>query len=122
MKVYLLCINICALIALINALNPSPCNAIQNPSSPSVCYNLTFSKNDSKYCCYKRGYFENNGQKNNFERCEEITQSQFENIDKTIKDMENNDSNPNIKGKIYSLVCKSYYLSMGLFSLLLFIL
>ena len=121
MKVYLLCINICALIAFIKALNPSPCNAILNPASPSVCHNFT-SKNDSQYCCYKRGYIEINGQKTNFERCEVITQSQLENIDKTIKDMENNDSNPNIKGKIYSLDCKSYYLTMSLSGLLLFIL
>lgn len=113
MKVFIFLI-LCSFIVYINN---SSCSEKTSASSSSDCKDLETSDSTS-HCCYLsfKSSFGNGGE------CVEVIQSAYENIKDYISAMEKAvqifDSNYSIK----KLDCKSSYLTLSLFSLILFIL
>ena len=74
------------------------------------------------HCCYIKATLEKDGDKMELNRCGEITQKDYDAIDETIKQAIADYEKIGIKAKIDTLDCKSSYILLSLFSLLLFLL
>ena len=109
---------LCSLIIYINT--EETCNK-KIGSSSKDCKD-TAVRETGDHCCYLKASAEIVGQKAEISRCYEITQAEYDKIDETIKNMEKEVENQGGKASIDTLDCKSSYIVLSLFSLLLFIL
>ena len=109
---------LCSLIIYINT--EETCNK-KIGSSSKDCKD-TAVQQTGDHCCFMKVSFEIAGQKGEKSGCFEITQSDYDKIDEAIKNMEKEVENAGGKATIDTLDCKSSYIALSLFSLLLFIL
>ncbi len=73
------------------------------------------------HCCFMKASLEMAGQKGEISGCYEITQAEYDKIDEKIDNMEKEAKNQGGKAS-FDIDCKSSYIALSLFSLLLFIL
>ena len=74
------------------------------------------------HCCYFKGSANINGQKIELNQCVELTQTRYDKIDETIKEIIGEAEREGGTAKVDTLDCKSSYIILSLFSLLLFLL
>ena len=109
---------LCSLIIYINTLQ---CLSKDTASSSSDCKDLEVTLTGN-HCCYIKASTEYAGAKIEVKRCTEITQTDYDNIDQAIKNAIEESEKAGMKISIDSLDCKSSYIVLSLFSLLLFLL
>ena len=93
------------LILLISHISSTPCLK-EDVSSSDDCEDL--DAGTGNHCCYLKG----KGEGKSVSMCYPLTKEQYDDIDKTIKTLEDNG------GKVDKLDCKSYYIQFCLLSLL----
>ena len=109
---------LCSLIIYINTLQ---CSLKQSANSSKDCKDLELALTGD-HCCYFKGSVEVAGASITFNRCVEITQVDYDNIDESIKKAKEESEKEGMKMTVDSLDCKSSYIVLSLFSLLLFLL
>ena len=109
---------LCSLIIYINTLS---CTSKESASSSSDCKDLEV-ESPGDHCCYFKGSAEMAGAKAEFKRCVELTQAEYDKIDETIKKAIEDLAKEGMKMEVDSLDCKSSYIVLSLFSLLLLLL
>ena len=113
MKIYLV-IFLFLLIIEISFITSSDCNFGDTASKAKDCEDKDLEEgSEYKHCCYIKGKY-NSGE--SVSSCVPLKESEYNDIDKTIKDYEENS-----KSKIDKLDCKSFYLQFGLISLVFLI-
>ena len=113
MKIYII-----ALLISVNYIfcstTESSCEDV-NPASKSDCTNFYNGiESDGYHCCYSRETY--NGV--DTYQCFDLNRDEYNKIKETIKDIENSFYNLGYELKIKSLDCNSYYLQLGLISLI----
>ena len=94
----------------------------RSASSSKDCKDLDVYKTGD-HCCYLKGSTEELGiKKVEINICWEITQEEYDKIDETIKKLEDEVVSKGGKASIDKLDCKSSYIVLSLFSLILFLL
>lgn len=96
------------LLILLISSSSSPCEDKTSASSSKDCKDLAVETGD-KYCCYLKG---KTGGKE-YKGCASLTKEEYDDIDKTIKALEDLPDS-----EIDKLDCKSYYIQFCLLSLL----
>lgn len=111
------------LIALISNIISEDCESKQSASSYKDCKDLTLT-GDDKYCCfYKYTYkLKDSSKEEEFKGCGGITQSEYDDIKKYIKDTEDEVKKAGGEMKLDKIDCKLNFLQYYLSSLLLLIL
>ena len=100
-----------ALLMIDISLNETlSCSLDTDASSSKDCIDL---ESDYKYCCFIKVKYENE----DISGCYPLKESQYNDIKQTIKDLEKNADT-----KVDKLDCKSFYLQLGLISLIFLIL
>ena len=108
---------LCSLIIYINT--EETCNEKIGTSSKD-CKD-TAVEESGDHCCFMKASLEMAGQKGEISGCYEITQAEYDKIDEKIDNMEKEAKNQGGKAS-FDIDCKSSYIVLSLFSLLLFIL
>ena len=113
MKIYII-----ALLISVNYIfcstTESSCEDV-NPASKSDCTNFYNGiESDGYHCCYSRETY--NGV--DTYQCFDLNRDEYNNIKQTIKNIEESFYNDGDDLKIKSLDCNSYYLQLGLISLI----
>ena len=89
------------------------CTIDTKASSSKDCKDLKAESGDYKYCCFIKGKYENE----DISGCYPLKESQYNDMKQTIKDLEKKADT-----KVDKLDCKSFYLQLGLISLIFLIL
>ena len=74
------------------------------------------------HCCYFKYKFEKDGETEEGATCLEITDAIYKNIKDYIKDIKDSVKEDGVKVKEYKIDCNSSFLTISLFSILLFLL
>ena len=111
-KVYQIIILLVSLL-YINSSSEPECDD-QEVSSRSVCHDQTVD-NSGFYCCYLKEKYKGNG--NTHTECITLKEAEKKDINKIIGDLEDEDG-----ATVMSLDCKSSFIELGLFSLILLLL
>jgi len=109
-KVYQIIILLVSLL-YINSSSEPDCDD-ENVSKKSVCHDQTVA-NSGYYCCYYKSKYNEETETG----CTSLSQAQKNDIDKTIDEIEKKEGIT-----IKSLDCKSSFIELGLFSLILLLL
>ena len=118
MKVISFIILFC-LIIYINTIEK--CNSKDNAISSNDCKNLQLT-NPEYHCCYYKGSNESGGNKEELNKCVELTKEQYDKIDETIEKAIEDYKKRGVTTTVDSLDCKSFYLVLNLCYLLLLLL
>ena len=109
------------LCSLIIYINTKYCYEQKTASSSKDCKDLNVTIPGS-HCCYSKSKAEKNGQTEEEKTCEEITDAIYQNIKEYIKTSKKTAEAFGVKVKEYKIDCNSSFLTISLFSLLLFLL
>ena len=90
-------------------------------SSGKDCQNYDLTESTS-HCCFLKMSMKVLDVSADYARCWEVTQEQYEHIKTVIKTLENECNSNNIDCTVKKLECKSSYLSLSIFSLILLLL
>ena len=101
--------------------NKSYCYDKTSASSSDDCKDLKVSE-DGNHCCYLYGKAEYKGETSESERCIEITNEDYDNIDDYIDKVKDNAEKAGGKVKKYEIDCNSSFLTNSLLSIILFLL
>ena len=109
------------LCSLIIYINTEICNSKVNVSSSKDCKDLDVKENGA-HCCYFKGSYDIAGEKIEYNRCLELTQAEYNKIDETIKTIIGDAEREGGTAIVDSLDCKSSYIVLSVFLLLLLLL
>ena len=109
---------LCSLIIFINSKD---CDDQETASSSNDCKDLNVTKTGN-HCCYLKVKGEIGGVSGETNTCEEITDSDYQNIKDYINAQKKAGEMFGAKYKEYKIDCNSSFLTISLFSLLLFLL
>ena len=101
--------------------NKSYCYDKTSASSSDDCKDLKVSE-DGNHCCYLYGKAEYEGKTSESERCIEITNEDYDNIDDYIDNAKDSAEKAGGKVKKYEIDCNSSFLTNSLLSIILFLL
>ena len=119
MKVFFFLI-VCTLIIYANT-SSTYCLEKTSASSAYDCQGLAVST-PGGYCCYYRFATEFQGYRQEYSTCAELSPADYNDIWASIQKAKDDAAATGVYLDVYSLDCKSSYLALSLFSLLLFIL
>ena len=109
------------LCSLIIYINTKYCHEQKTASSSNDCKDLNVTIQGS-HCCYSKSKTEKNGKTEEEKTCQEITDGEYQNIKEYIKASKKFAEAFGTKVKEYKIDCNSSFLTISLFSLLLFLL
>ena len=114
--IYILFLYISLIISLIYCYD-TRCKYVTSAFQPLDCFELAFSSSKIEKCCLLE--YKDKEKNRKYRRCEELTLEQFLDIEGTIENLENENTNITIT----SLECdKSYFLSFNNCIILFFLL
>ena len=111
---------LCSVIIYINT-QAKTCFSKGEANSSIDCKDMSVIK-DGNHCCYLKASSKVGGEKYEASGCWEITQEEYDKIDDTIKKLVEEMEKTGDSVKIETLDCKSSYIVLSLFSLLLLLL
>lgn len=98
-------------LLMIDISSCADCDIEASASKAADCKDLD-KEGEIKHCCFIKGKIDDKEVKG----CHPLTEAQYNDIKQTIKDLEKNNA------KVDKLDCKSFYLQIGIISLIFLIL